>query len=90
MARALRWRTVSVEALIWHEFDDELVVRNAMSGSTHLLDFPATEVLKALVQAKDGMTAAECARAIGEEGSAAAVDELLREFQRHGLAEPVN
>jgi hypothetical protein len=36
------------------------------------------------------MTAAECARAIGEDGSVAAVDELLREFQRHGLAEPVN
>jgi PqqD family protein of HPr-rel-A system len=76
--------------LTLREFDDELVVRNAMTGSTHLLQPLAAEALALLMEAGDGMTAAELADRLGDEaaGGIAAMESLLQEFKRLGLAEP--
>jgi hypothetical protein len=76
---SLRWHCPT-EAFIWRELEGELVVRNARTGSTHLLDPFAAAVLRALIEADIG-------------GSppavwSAEVEAVLDEFQRLGLAEP--
>jgi hypothetical protein len=86
----LRWRTVPDEALIWRELDGELVLRNAMTGSTHLLQPPAAQVLKTLIAEKQGLTAAELAAHIGDDAETPDMQELLGEFKRLGLAGPVD
>lgn len=93
----MRWRTVSRETLDWHEFDHELVVRSAHSGSTHLLQPLAGAVLKALLGAHEsGLRAADlaarlCEDAPGEplEKWTSAIEAVLNEFHRLGLAEPL-
>jgi PqqD family protein of HPr-rel-A system len=73
-----------------------MVVRNARTGSTHLLQrFPA-EVLRALMEADGPMSVADLEarlrlRAAGDEDSeqwSKAIEEVLSEFCRLGLAEP--
>jgi PqqD family protein of HPr-rel-A system len=73
-----------------------MVVRNARTGSTHLLErFPA-EVLRALMGADGPMSVAELEarlhqRAAGDEDGeqwSTAIEEVLNEFHRLGLAEP--
>ena len=88
----MRWHTVPREALTLHEFDDELVARNAATGSTHLLQPLAAEALALLLEAAEGMTAGELAATLGEESASgiAAMEDLLQEFKRLGLAEPVD
>jgi PqqD family protein of HPr-rel-A system len=88
MALALRWRTVPVEALSLSHLDGDLVVRNAMTGNTHLLEHPAAGLLAALMEAGEGMTADELAARMGRAASIDAVEALLADFQRLGLAEP--
>ena len=70
------------------ELEGELAVRNAMTGSTHLLESPASEVLAALIAAPQGLTPAELAARIDAEAAVGDVEALLAEFQRLGLAEP--
>jgi len=91
----LRWHTVPPEDLTWRELDGELVVRNARSGSTHLLEPLAGEVLRALLEAEDGMTISDLVAQLREDTATegvsewlAAVESVLSEFQRLGLAEP--
>ena len=91
----MRWHTVPRETLSLRTFDEELVVRNGATGSTHLLQPFAAEVLTLLLQANEGMTAAELATRLGNEardGAAAiaAMEDLLSEFKRLGLAEPID
>jgi PqqD family protein of HPr-rel-A system len=91
----MRWHTVPRETLSLRTFDDELVVRNGATGSTHLLQPLAAEALALLLEARDGMTAAELAARLGddaEDGAAgiAAMEDLLSEFKRLGLAEPID
>jgi hypothetical protein len=87
---AVRWHTVSPQALTLRELDDELAVRNAMTGSTHLLQPLAAEALTLLMEAGNGMTAAELADRLGDgaAGGIAVMESLLNEFKRLGLAEP--
>jgi len=89
---ALRWRSVPIEALVWREWDGELVVRNERSGSTHLLGPLASQVLKILAAADRPLSGAEVedrlAAAGSSRGGALEVDEVLGEFGRLGLAEP--
>jgi PqqD family protein of HPr-rel-A system len=91
----LRWSTVSADAIAWREFDGDIVVRNARTGSTHLLErFPA-EVLRTLLEADGPMSVADLEarlrlRAAGDEDSeqwSKAIEEVLNEFCRLGLAE---
>jgi PqqD family protein of HPr-rel-A system len=92
----LRWRTVSPEALVWRDFAGEVVVRNARTGSTHLLDpFPA-EVLRTLIETGGSMGLQDLLARMGpsaagegdEEEWSKAIQEVLSELERLGLAEP--
>ena len=91
----MRWHTVSPEVLSWRELDDQLVVRNAQSGNTHLLSPLAGEVLRILLGANETMTLAEIAdRVRGEEPEdpewAAAVADVLPGLERQGLVRRVD
>jgi PqqD family protein of HPr-rel-A system len=90
----LRWCAVSPEALAWRDFDGQSVVRNARTGSTHLLDdFPA-EVLRLMVETGNALSAAEVAAQLDVEGASeeweTAAREVLLELERLGLLEPQN
>jgi len=80
--------------LTWRELDGDVVVRNACSGSTHLLEPLAGRVLRALIDTSNGMTIEDLVARLhpdtAPEGRAegfAAIEAVLSEFQRLGLAE---
>jgi PqqD family protein of HPr-rel-A system len=92
----LRWRTVSPEALAWRDFEGEIVVRNARTGSTHLLEqFPA-EVLRTLIEAGGSLSVPDLMARMGTSAAdgenveewSTAIQEVLSELGRLGLAEP--
>ena len=77
--------------MISRELDGELVLRNAITGNTHLLQPLAAEVLRTLMAAPEGLTTAEvCAHVAGPEESLEdwfpSIEATLLEFQRLGLA----
>jgi PqqD family protein of HPr-rel-A system len=68
------------------------VVRNAASGSTHLLGPLAAEVLQALVAAQSDLRVADLAARLRDDTAPeaqwhGAIQEVLTEFERLGLAE---
>jgi len=81
----LRWRAIPSRELSWHRLESALVLRNERTGSTHLLEPPAGEVFRALLQAAAWMTAEDVARASDE--ALAIVADVLPELVRLGLAE---
>ena len=91
----MRWSAVPADALAWRQFEDEIVVRNARTASTHHLEGLSAEVLRALIEVGGPVTVDELAARLGLEGDNAAdqwrsaIQEVLREFERVGLAEPV-
>jgi hypothetical protein len=93
---APRWRRVPRDAIVWREWDGEFVVRNERSGSTHLLGPLAGTVLQILLDADDTLSVADIAARLGDPQAAAAdpdwcpaINEVLAEFHRLDLAEPV-
>jgi DNA-binding IclR family transcriptional regulator len=60
-------------------------VRNAASGSTHLLGALAGKVLLAMIEAPASLTLGELAARLGNDSST--VQDVLTEFERLGLAE---
>ena len=92
---ALRWRSVPPDAVVWHEWDSEFVVRNERSGSTHMLAPLAGCVLQVLLEADGALSVADIAARLGDQLSAAttapdryaAIDAVLSEFRRLGLSE---
>ena len=89
------WRSVSPDALDWREWDGEFVVRNERSGSSHLLGPLAGQVLQVLLDVPGGLSVAEIAARLSAEPAETvanewrvAVEEVLIEFRRLGLAEP--
>jgi len=87
----VRWRLTSV-SLAWHDLDGEIVVRNTVTGSTHLVDESAGEVFRLLAATKDGMTLQDLAAQVAAAGLPehecyACAKAALQEFQRLGLAE---
>ena len=90
-----RWHTVPPDALAWRELDGEYVLHNTLTGSTHLLEPLAGEVLRTLVEAGSAMSISDLvARLRGDSADedisewSAAIEAVLSEFQRLGLAEP--
>jgi PqqD family protein of HPr-rel-A system len=91
----LRWRSLPPEALAWRDFDGEIVVRNARTGSTHHLEALASEVLRALLGAPAPLSVAELEVLLREGAEVedngaewtARIQEVLTEFERLGLAE---
>jgi PqqD family protein of HPr-rel-A system len=95
MSSAPHWRSVPVDAIVWREWDGEFVVRNERSGSTHLLGALAGAVLQVLLEAEALLTVAEIAARLNDPRSIArapdlqaAIEQVLSEFRRLGLAEP--
>ncbi len=93
---APRWRRVPRDAIVWREWDGEFVVRNERSGSSHLLGPLAATVLQILLDADDTLSVADIAARLGDPQAVAAdpdwcaaIDEVLAEFHRLDLAEPV-
>jgi PqqD family protein of HPr-rel-A system len=94
-ASVLHWRSVPPDAIASHEWDGEFVVRNERTGSTHLLGPLAGSILQILLQADGALSAADVSAALGDHPTAtaapdryAAIDAVLSEFKRLGLAEP--
>ena len=90
---APHWRCVSADAIVWREWDGEVVVRNERSGSSHLLGPLAGRVLQILLEADGALSVgAIAARLDDQQGIAvnsdwcAAIDEVLAEFHRLELA----
>jgi PqqD family protein of HPr-rel-A system len=91
----LRWRTIPRQALAWHRFDEEIVVRNARTGSTHLLEPLSAQVFLALMEAGDDLSVEALQERLagaepGDNGTdewRTAISAVLSEFQRLGLAE---
>jgi PqqD family protein of HPr-rel-A system len=83
------------DAIAWREWDGEFVVRNERTGSTHLLGPLAGSVLQILLEGDGALSIADISAALGDHPAAmaapdryAAVDAVLSEFKRLGLAEP--
>jgi PqqD family protein of HPr-rel-A system len=60
-----RWRIPEGQRLLYEDFDDGIVMFDALVGSTHLLNASAAETL-ALVQEKPGLAAADIHRRLLE------------------------
>ena len=91
---ALRWRCMPYDAIVWREWDGEFVVRNERSGSTHMLAPLAGAVLQVLLGADGALSNAEIVSGLGDQLAALevsdrcdAIDAVLSEFRRLGLAE---
>jgi len=91
---ALRWRTVPRQALAWRDWVGDVVVRNHLSGSTHLLTPLAGWVLLALTARDNAATvddlvvALKALGAAGEPDWSSSIEGALAEFERLGLAQP--
>ena len=92
---SVRWYAAADAALVWREWDGEIVVFNGETGSTHLLNELAGEVLHRLAAAEGGATIGALAVALADDTSSAdrpewteAIAEVLFDFARVGLARP--
>jgi PqqD family protein of HPr-rel-A system len=93
---APHWRSVPPDAIAWHEWEGEFVVRNERSGSTHLLAPLAGSVLQVLLEVDGALSVADIAARLGDQPLAAAaapdlhaaIDAVMSEFKRLGLAQP--
>jgi PqqD family protein of HPr-rel-A system len=88
-----RWCSAPAAALTCREWNGEIVVFNQQTGSTHLLDTFASDVLRRLMACERGTTVEELASALahgqdaGErQESQQAVTAVLAEFVRLGVA----
>ena len=61
------WRSVPPDAISWHEWDGEFVVRNERSGSSHLLGPLAGRVLQVLLEADTPLCVTDIAVKLGDE-----------------------
>ena len=54
MAEPSHWHAATPHALAWRRFDDEVVIYNDATGSTHQLGLLAGEVMISLLQSDSG------------------------------------
>ena len=50
-----RWHPAKPDALAWRRFDDEVIIYNDATGSTHQLGLFAGEVMISLLQSDSGL-----------------------------------
>jgi PqqD family protein of HPr-rel-A system len=62
MNRQTRWQPSRPQALCWREWDDEFVVFNDDTGSTHHLNALGGEVMLALLRHPDGIGVGDLVR----------------------------
>ena len=92
----MRWSSVSADAIARRDFDSDIVVRNARTGSTHLLEGLTAEVLRTLMEAEGPVSVDDletrlrlrCVRVEDDEQWSRAIEQVLNEFHHLGLAEP--
>lgn len=87
---APRWRSIAADAIALREWDGEFVVRNERTGNSHMLGPLAGGVLGILLEADDGLEPREIAaqlRTASPEIEADAIEAVLAEFRRLGLAQ---
>ena len=89
------WSAVPGDALAWREWDTEVVVFNGETGSTHLLNELAGEVLCRLVASEKGAAIKALAVELADDTRDAerpewmeAIAQVLSDFERVGLARP--
>jgi PqqD family protein of HPr-rel-A system len=86
------WRVTPGQTLHCREWDDEVVLYNDLSGSTHLLDGAALDLLQTLqAQPADSATlATTLAERFDADGAdlAAVIDDMLAALGRLDLVEP--
>jgi PqqD family protein of HPr-rel-A system len=80
------WRPLTPECLAWREWDDDLVIYNDATGSTHHLDPLGAEVLLALLRSPQGIDAIAVAHDVTARVDADAGVDLSRAIER-ALAE---
>ena len=90
---SLRWRIPAGQRLVTEDFDDGIVVFDALVGSTHLLNVTAAEAL-AIVEESPGSSASSIHRQLLERLEIdphalpyAAVEELLWRLENLNLVE---
>lgn len=76
-----RWRAVAAQAIAWRQWDDEIVVYNDTTGSTHHLSPMGSAVLLALLRHPSGIAMTSLIRAITEDFDVANVP-LEAEIER--------
>jgi len=62
MDHEMRWQPLRAQALYWREWDDEFVVFNEDTGSTHHLNALGGEVMLALLRHPDGVGVTDLVR----------------------------
>jgi hypothetical protein len=84
-----RWRAAAPDALGARAFDDELVVYNETTGSTHHLSVLGSAVMQTLLRYPDGIAFGDLVRAIADDEGVAADDALGHAVARalDGLAD---
>ena len=88
----MRWQLVSREALTYRDLDGQRIVYNAATGSTHLFEPLAAELLNALLEADGESSFDDLMERVAQTGSPPlqwrdAIETVLREFERLGIAQ---
>ena len=94
MGSERRWRGVPASALEWRSWDDEFVVYNDLTGSTHRLDAVAARILQELSRQPATLDeiVSQLATDLGTEpddGLHTWAAQVLDLFRRLDLVEPV-
>ena len=84
MDHETRWQPLRPQALCWREWDDEFVVFNDDTGSTHHLNALGGEVMLALLRHPDGIAVRDVVRDLETRFDTAADVELSSEIE-HAL-----
>lgn len=86
------WRVVPGQLLVSREWDDEAVLYNDLSGSTHLLDGATLDLLHALRSAPADAATLALRLAdqfdAGDDDLSALIDDMLASLARLDLVEP--
>ena len=81
MNHEMRWQPLRPQALCWREWDDEFVVFNEDTGSTHHLNALGGEVMLALLRHPDGIGVGDLVRDLETRFETAADVELSSEIE---------
>jgi PqqD family protein of HPr-rel-A system len=84
MDHEMRWQPLRAQALCWREWDDEFVVFNDDTGSTHHLNALGGEVMLALLRHPDGVGVADLVQDLETRFETAGDVELSSEIE-HAL-----
>lgn len=76
------WRALAPEAIASRSFDDELVLYNGVTGSTHYLSVLGRSVMLAVLAHPSGLALEALVRRVAEDSSVGADDALAQSVER--------